>query len=124
MTWLLIPMQQTIKCMTTWGRGKRNCEKGSSFPITGSGWLKIKLHFFFFLSAEKETYAHPNYTFERAVETDLTSLWYSFNICISNMRWPRPDSPNWYSQELSFSLGMTENKGTYKYGLLSLSTEI
>jgi len=49
---LLIPMQ-TIKCMTTGGRGEKKLWKNEvqSFPITGSGWLKIKLHFFFLLKA-------------------------------------------------------------------------
>lgn len=75
-------------------------------------------------SVQSETYAHPNYTFESAAAIDITSLWYSFHICISKMRWPCPDSTNWYRQELSFSLEMTENKGMYRYGLLSYSTEI
>lgn len=52
MTWLLIPMQQTIKCMTTGGKN-RNCEKGSSVIFYKWVWVAEKLNciFFFLLKA-------------------------------------------------------------------------
>ncbi len=109
-----------------WEKKKTDLWKKGSLVIFHN-WVWVaenEIAFFLFFSVQSETYAHSNYTFESAAAIDITSLWYSFHICISKIRWPCPYSLNWYRQELSFSLGMTENKGTYRYGLLSCSTEI